>query len=103
MKSCRRRRIAVSGAILNARTNFHFVAVASHLTPANERYGALPGSLAAGHVVALKQLRQLASREASTLAYADAFRAVMVAFAIATILVPLLRNVAAGAALANAH
>src|SRR6202043_1601531 len=27
--------IAVSGAILNARTNFHFLAIASRLTPAN--------------------------------------------------------------------
>jgi DHA2 family multidrug resistance protein len=35
----------------------------------------------------------LAYREASTLAYADAFRAIMVAFVIATMLVPLLRKV----------
>src|SRR6201998_358169 len=51
--------IAICGAILNARTNFHFVAIASHLTPANgpmeglldnmaQRFGALPGSLADG-------------------------------------------------------
>ena len=96
--------IAVCGAILNARTNFHFVEVASHLTPANapmqrlldtvtQRFAALPGSLAAGHAAALKQLWQLAYREASTLAYADAFRAIMLAFALATILVPLMRNV----------
>ena len=100
--------IAVCGAIINARTNFHFVAIASNLTPANgamtrlvdrmaERYGALPGNLEAGHVAALKQLWQLAYREASTLAYADAFRAVMIAFAVATLLVPLMRNVAPGA------
>ena len=96
--------IAVCGAILNARTNFHFNAIASHLTPANarwtrllaglaQRYAALPGSLDAGHVAALKQLWQLAYREASTLAYADAFRAIMIAFIAATLLVPLLRNV----------
>ena len=47
--------IAVCGAILNARTNFHFVAIASNLTPANgpmtrlvdeltQRFGAMPGS-----------------------------------------------------------
>jgi DHA2 family multidrug resistance protein len=106
--------IAICGAILNARTNFHFVAVASHLTPANgpmqrlidaitQRYGALPGSAAAGHAAALKQLWQLAYREASTLAYADAFRAIMVAFAIATVLVPLMRNVVPAAPPANAH
>jgi DHA2 family multidrug resistance protein len=96
--------IAMCGAILNARTNFHFVAIASNLTPANgamtrfvsgavERYGAIPGSPEAGQVAALKQLWQLAYREASTLAYADAFRAIMIAFVVATLLVPLLRNV----------
>lgn len=97
--------IAVCGAVLNDRTNFHFLAIASNLTPANaamerlataltQRYGALPGSLQAGHVAALDQLWRLAYREASTLAYADAFRAIMVAFALATLLVPLMRNVA---------
>ena len=103
------------GAILNARTNFHFVAIASNLTPANgamvrlldgmvERYGALPGSPEGGHVAALKQLWQLAYREASTLAYADAFRAIMIAFVIATLLVPFLRNAApSGAGSSQAH
>jgi DHA2 family multidrug resistance protein len=97
--------IAVSGAILNSRTNFHFDAIAYHLNPANlpmerlvtglsDRYGAHPGSLDAGHVAALKQLWLLTYREASTLAFADAFRAIMVAFVVATLLVPLLRNVA---------
>jgi MFS transporter, DHA2 family, multidrug resistance protein len=106
--------IAICGAILNARTNFHFVAIASHLTPANgpmqrlldgitQRYAALPRSIAAGHAAALKELWQLAYREASTLAYADAFRAIMVAFAIATVLVPLMRNVAPTRAPPNAH
>src|SRR6516225_5028636 len=96
--------IAVCGAILNDRTNFHFNMIASHLTPANgpmdrliaaltQRYAALPGSLDAGHVAALKELWLLAYREASTLAYADAFRAIMAAFVVATLLVPLLRNV----------
>ena len=96
--------IAVCGAILNARTNFHFVAIASNLTPANgtmtrlvgemvERYGALPGSPQAGHIAAMKQLWQLAYREAATLAYADTFRVIMIAFMIATLLVPLMRNV----------
>jgi len=74
-----------------------------HLTPANEpmvrlitglqnRYGALPGSLDDGHVAALKQLWRLTYREASTLAFADAFGAIMVAFVVATALVPLLRK-----------
>src|SRR5499425_363234 len=59
--------IAACSAILNARTNFHFDAIAYHLTPANlpmermlaglsTRYGAMPGSLDAGHLAALKQL-----------------------------------------------
>jgi MFS transporter, DHA2 family, multidrug resistance protein len=97
--------IAVCSAILNQRTNFHFLAIASNLTPVNNamarfvdqmtsRYNALPGSLQTGHVAAVKQLWELAYREASTLAYADAFRAIMIAFVIATLLVPLLRNVA---------
>jgi MFS transporter, DHA2 family, multidrug resistance protein len=105
--------IAVCSAILNAQTNFHFNMIASHLTPANgpmarliagaaQRYGAIPGSPEAGHLSAVKTLWQLAYREASTLAYADAFRAIMVAFVIATLLVPLLRNVTTGSASASA-
>jgi DHA2 family multidrug resistance protein len=107
--------IAVCGAILNARTNVHFDAIAYHLNPANlpmtrlvaglaSRYGAIPGSVDDGHVAALKRLWALAYREASTLAFADAFRAIMVAFVVATILVPLLRKVVPPPAPpANAH
>jgi MFS transporter, DHA2 family, multidrug resistance protein len=107
--------IAVCGAILNARTNFHFVAIASNLTPANgattrfmgelvERYGAIPGSLQAGQAAATKRLWQLAYREASTLAYADAFLVIMIALVTATLLVPFLRNVApTGVASSQAH
>ena len=98
--------IAVSAAIINDQTNFHFQQIASHLTPANGamtrfvdavtlRYGAMPGAPGAGHDAALKQLWNLAYREASTLAFADAFRAIMLAFVVATLLVPLLRKVAA--------
>jgi DHA2 family multidrug resistance protein len=106
--------IAVCGAILNARTNFHFVAIASNMTPANgavarllddlaQRYGAIPGATQDGHIAAIKQLWELAYREASTLAYADAFRAIMIAFVVATFLVPLLRNVAPPSAPAQSH
>jgi MFS transporter, DHA2 family, multidrug resistance protein len=98
--------IAVCSAIINAKTNFHFVAIASNLTPANgpmtrfvhamaERYGTIPGSPDAGHAAAFKQLWQLAYREAATLAYADAFRTIMLVLVVATLLVPLLRNVGA--------
>jgi MFS transporter, DHA2 family, multidrug resistance protein len=98
--------IAVSAAVINARTNFHFQIIAAHLTPANgamerlvrgieQRYGALPASPEVGHVAALKQLSSLAYREAVTLAIADAFLVIAVAFAIATLMVPLLRKVVA--------
>jgi DHA2 family multidrug resistance protein len=101
--------IAVCSAILNIRTNFHFLAIASNLTPTNgamtrlvdgmaQRYGAISGSLQSGHAAALKQLWEIAYREASTLAYADAFRAIMIAFIVATLLVPLLRNVPSSSA-----
>lgn len=96
--------IAVSAAILNNRTNMHFNAIASNLTPANgamerltggvaRRYSEIAGSINDGQTAALKQLFRLAYREASTMAYADAFRVIMAAFVIATALVPLLRNV----------
>jgi DHA2 family multidrug resistance protein len=96
--------IAVCGAILNIRTNLHFHDIASTLTPANhpmedlvhnlsQRYAATASAASDGHLAALKHLWQLAYREASTMAYADAFQAVMVAFVIATLFVPLLRRV----------
>jgi DHA2 family multidrug resistance protein len=96
--------IAVCGAILNIRTNAHFNDIASRLTPSNHamqtfvhdvslRYTATIGAADPGHMAAVKQLWQLAYREASTLAYADAFQAIMVAFVIATAIVPLLRKV----------
>jgi DHA2 family multidrug resistance protein len=98
--------IAVSAAIINDQTNLHFQQIATHLTQANptmdrfvhrltERYGALPHGAGVGHTAALEQLWHLAYREASTLAFADAFRAIMVAFILATLLVPLLRKVGA--------
>jgi len=97
--------IAVCGAILNIRTNMHFNDIASNLTPSNhamvafvhdvsQRYTTTMGAADSGHLAAVKQLWQLAYREASTLAYADAFQAIMVAFIIATAFVPLLRKVA---------
>jgi DHA2 family multidrug resistance protein len=43
---------------------------------------------------ALSQLWHLAYREAETLGFADAFRAIMLAFVAATLLVPLLRQIA---------
>jgi DHA2 family multidrug resistance protein len=100
--------IAASAAIINTQTNMHFLMIASNLTPANGAMTRLAAAVeqrrhafgAAGgldsHAAALKQLWQLAYREAATIAYADAFRAIMVAFALATLLVPFMRAVAAG-------
>jgi DHA2 family multidrug resistance protein len=107
--------IAVCGAVLNDRTNFHFAALASNLTDAHAQTTGLLagatrrltmtlGSPVAAHQAALKELWQLTYREAQTLSYADAFRTIMVAFVIATCLVPLLRKVAAPpAASAGVH
>jgi DHA2 family multidrug resistance protein len=50
----------------------------------------------------LRQLWHLAYREASTPAYADAFRAIMPAFMVATLLVPL-RKVGATPPTSSAH
>ncbi len=107
--------IAVSGAVLNDQTNRHFLTIASTLTPANgamnqllsgltARLTTVLGSAPAAHLAALAQLRAIAYREASTMAYADAFRAIMVAFLIATPLVLLMRKIATPAAKsADAH
>lgn len=96
--------IAISAAIINDQTNLHFLRIASHLTPASGamgrmvngmavRYAVLPGTQDAGHRAALERLWHLAYREASTLAYADAFRTIMLAFVVATLLVPFMRKV----------
>ncbi len=107
--------IAVCGAILNDQTNRHFLDIASNLTPANgpmlrllaalaHHDATVLGNAAAGAHAALLQLHALAYREAATLAYADAFRAIMLAFVVATLAVPFLRKVAAPAApRADAH
>jgi MFS transporter, DHA2 family, multidrug resistance protein len=96
--------IAVCGLVLNDQTNLHFVDIASNLTPANgamqtllndlgTRLSDTLGSAPAGHLAALEQLRAIAYREASTMAYADAFRTIMVAFLVTTPLALLLRKV----------
>lgn len=97
--------IAICGVVLNNRTNFHFERLAASLTPANpdmekarvllQHY--LRQSLGDKvHVtkVILIQLRGLLLREASTMAYADAFLVIMMALVIAVLLVPMLRRIA---------
>ena len=80
--------IAVSAAILNDQTNGHFQIIAARLTAANgamtrtvhaiaERYAVLPAGPQMADRAALHRLWSLAYREASTLAYADAFRATL--------------------------
>ena len=58
-----------------------------------------------GEIQECAQLWHLAYREAATLAFDDAFRPIMLAFIVATLLVPLLGNVAAppAGAASNAH
>ena len=96
--------IAVCGAVLNDSTNFHFQMLASNLTAASEptarlmegitrRLGTTLDSPLARHQAALREIWVLAYGQAETLSYADAFRAVMVAFVVATCLVPLMRKV----------
>jgi DHA2 family multidrug resistance protein len=79
--------------------------LASNLTAANApmsrllamlttHLGAVLGSPVAGHRAALRELWALTYAQAETLSYADAFRAVMLAFVVDTCLVPLMRKVA---------
>jgi DHA2 family multidrug resistance protein len=97
--------IAVCGAQLNDQTNWHFLNIASTLTPANAamndmlarlgtRLTAVLGSAPAGHLAAIEQLRAIAYREASTMAYADAFRTITLAFMVTAPLALLLTKVA---------
>jgi DHA2 family multidrug resistance protein len=96
--------IAVCGAMLNSRTNFHFLTLASNLTSANtsmtrlmsaltRRFTESLGSPVAAHQAALRELWTLTYAQAETLSYSDAFRTIMCAFIIATCLVPLMKKV----------
>jgi MFS transporter, DHA2 family, multidrug resistance protein len=108
--------IAGCGTILNDRANLHFLRLAEHLNTTNaamvtalDRLGAdytraLAGDPVHGAAAALHRLWALAWREAQVETYADAFLAIMICFAIATLMVPLMRKVAAPAAPArDAH
>ena len=98
--------IAVCGTLLNDRTNLHFLRLAEHLNSANpallqmlqQASAATAGDAPQARVAGLTRLWMLTLREAQTLAYADAFLAVALAFIIATAMVPLMRRVAAPAA-----
>ncbi|MDN0075367.1 MFS transporter [Crenobacter sp. SG2303] len=97
--------IALCATLLNDRTNQHFLRLAEHLRPGNEAMEQLQQSLINGAAfggdtlatqgMVLRQLWSLAMREAQTMAYADCFLAIMVGFAVATLMVPLMRKVTA--------
>src|SRR5215475_7599177 len=101
--------IAACGTILNDRANLHFLRLAEHLNASNSAMLELlhraaaadtlksGGDIVHGHAAAIKQLWALTWREAQTLTYADAFLALMACFVIATVMVPLMRKVAAPA------
>ena len=101
--------IAVCATILNDRTNLHFQRLAEHLNSKNvamqemlNQVGAKftvanGGDLIHGHAAALKQLWSLTYREARVLTFADAFLFIGVCLAIATLLTPLMKKVAAPA------
>jgi DHA2 family multidrug resistance protein len=106
--------IAVCATMLNDRTNQHFLHLAEHLNPGNEAMNELlagigsqistwGGDAATAQGGALKELWNLALREAQTQTFSDIFLAIMVAFAFTTAMVPLLRKAAAGPASPNAH
>ena len=96
--------IALCGTILNDRTNLHFLRIGEHLTAANgaameflhrtaARYGALwPDSLHS-QAAALKKLWLLAYREAEVQSFADAYLAIALCFALAVVMVPLMKKV----------
>jgi len=98
--------IAGCATILNDRANFHFLRLAEHLTTTNAAMTdllqqatangtkLLGGDFVRGQTAALKELWLLTWREAQTQTYADAFLVLLVCFAIATPMVPLMRKVA---------
>jgi DHA2 family multidrug resistance protein len=106
--------IAVCATMLNDRTNQHFLHLAEHLTSGNEamnellagvggRIAALGGDAVMAQGGALKELWNLALREAATQSFSDVFVAIMVAFAFTTAMVPLMRKVVSAAPSPDAH
>jgi DHA2 family multidrug resistance protein len=91
--------IAGCATILTNRTNLHFYRLSEHLNATNEPMNALLASNGYGsadpqaQTSALQSLWMLTFREAQTLTYSDAFLAILVCFAFATVMVPLMRKV----------
>ena len=105
--SCQRDCIAACGTVTNDRTNLlHFLRIAEHLSASNAelnnwlhgiaaRYAQAWGDPAAGQAAALKRLWLLAYREAQVQAFADAYLAIALCFALVALMVPLMREVPA--------
>jgi MFS transporter, DHA2 family, multidrug resistance protein len=96
--------IAGCGILLNDRTNLHFLRIAEHLTSANNelinrlhgmtaRYAQSMGDSVSGQAAALKNLWLLAYREAQVQAFADAYLAIAVCFALSVMMVPFMHKV----------
>ncbi|MCL2428293.1 MAG: DHA2 family efflux MFS transporter permease subunit [Alphaproteobacteria bacterium] len=97
--------IAVCGAILNDRTNLHFLRIAERLNATNmqltewlhrmaDRYAQAGSDPVTGQAAALKNLWLLAYREAQVQSFADACLAIAVCFALSVAMVPLMRRAA---------
>ncbi|MNT48106.1 Multidrug export protein EmrB [compost metagenome] len=97
--------IAACATALNNRGNLHFLREAEHLNIGNEAMGNLLQGLTSqfaavgldavdAQTAALRQLWGLAWREAQTQTFGDIFLLILVCFAIATAMVPLMRKVA---------
>ncbi len=95
--------IAVSGTILNNRTNYHFSILTTNLAQSREPVARMVqsitqnltlnfGSHLIGPQTALKLLWQITYIQAETLSYADAFRAIMLAFILAAAIVPFMQK-----------
>jgi len=106
--------IAACATILNDRTNLHFLRLAEHLNAANvpmqqllqrvgTRLSAATGDAFHGQAAALKELWMLTWREAQVQTFADAFLVIGIGLAIAALLVPLMKKVAASSTPAEAH
>jgi DHA2 family multidrug resistance protein len=96
--------IAACGTILNDRGNLHFLRLAEHLTTSNSasmnllhtaasRYtDSFSGDAVHGNLLALQRLWALTWREAQVQTFADAFVMIALCFAVAALLVPLMRK-----------
>jgi MFS transporter, DHA2 family, multidrug resistance protein len=98
--------IGACSILLNDRTNLHFLRIAEHLNAANAqlnswlhgmaaRYAQAWGDSTAGQAAMLKKLWLLAYREAQVQAFADAYLAIALCFALAALMVPLMHAVPA--------